>query len=184
MKKRAGVWKVILGLLAFVSTGIGLFISTIQNETSLTKIGVLFIVGIFYIISLMEYSRDLINIYKEKPVRKKRHYVVICGYLAVIITWLLNHKLNLGPVISNGIVGVIAVFILPKDLAGISFTSSFVGMSSLEVLPNILSASLGGIVVGLVILATGEIYAGIGGKGGTTAALSTIVSKFIYGIFS
>lgn len=183
MKTQAGVWRIILGLIAFVITGLGLFISTIINENNMMKITIIIILIVFFIISLTEHFRDLVRIYKEKPLRKNYHYVLICCFLSVIITWTLNHKLNLGPIIANGIVGMIAVYFLPKDLAGISFTSSFVGMSSIEIIPNILIASIGGVIVGIVILSTGEIYAGIGGKGGTTAALSTIITRTIINVF-
>lgn len=52
-------------------------------------------------------------------------------------------------------------------------------MSSLAVLPNVGAAVLGGVIVGLIISSTAEIYAGFGGKGGTTAALSTHITSAI-----
>ncbi len=89
-----------------------------------------------------------------------------------------------GPIIANGLVGVMAATFLPNDLAGITYTSSFVGMSSLAVIPSLAAAALGSLIVALILITTVEIYAGIGGKGGTTAALSTIITKTILRIFS
>lgn len=115
---------------------------------------------------------------------KKSLYVLICSFIGVTLTWFINHKMGYGPVIANGLVGVMAAIFLPNDLAGMTYTSSFVGMSSLGVIPSMGAAALGSLVVGLILLSTAEIYAGIGGKGGTTAALSTIITRTIIRIFS
>ncbi len=115
---------------------------------------------------------------------KRRIYTLICSLIGVILTWFLNHKVGSGAIVANGLVGVIAATILPKDLAGIMYTASFVGMSSMTILPSILAASLGGLFVGIILLSTTEIYAGIGGKGGTSAALATIITKTIIGFLS
>lgn len=114
---------------------------------------------------------------------KKKLYILMCALIGAVLTWIINHKFGYGAIVANGLVGVIAAVILPKDLAGIMYTSSFVGMSSKAVVPSMLVATLGGVIVGLVLLATTEIYAGIGGKGGTTAALATIITRTITSIF-
>ncbi|TJX14327.1 hypothetical protein E9840_06630 [Tissierella creatinini] len=117
-------------------------------------------------------------------INKRSIYIFICSFLGVTLTWFINHKMGYGAVIANGLVGVMAAIFLPNDLAGIAYTSSFVGMSSLEVIPSMTAAALGSVIVWLVFLTTAEIYSGIGGKGGTTAALSTIITKTIIRIFS
>lgn len=180
MKELAGKnnIKKLIGFLAFVGTGIGLLFSSIKNPDNQVFIGTLIIFGIFYLVGIREYYGELIGA-KERAKLYKGYNVVISTFLSVTVTWYLNHKLNLGPILANGIVGVLATVLLPKNLAAMVFTSSFVGMSSLEIIPNLGSAGLGGVIVGLVILTTGEIFAGIGGKGGTTAALSTIITKNI-----
>lgn len=111
-------------------------------------------------------------------------YIFLCSFLGVTITWYINHKMGYGAIIANGLVGVMAATFLPNDLAGITYTSSFVGMSSLAVIPTMAAAILGSLIVGIVLLVTAEIYAGIGGKGGTTATLATIITKTILGFFS
>lgn len=114
----------------------------------------------------------------------ERHFLVmICAFAGVTVTWYINHGMGYGPVIANGLVGVIAATFLPKDLAGISYTSSFVGMSSLSVLPTMEAAAIGSLMVGIMLLLTADIYTGIGGKGGTTAALSTILTRNLLQFF-
>ncbi len=117
-------------------------------------------------------------------INKRSLYIFICCFVGVNLTWFINHKMGYGAVIANGLVGLMAAIFLPNDLAGITYTSSFIGMSSLAVIPSMAAASLGSLIVWLVLQATADIYAGIGGKGGTTAALSTIITKTIIGFFS
>ncbi|WP_100065305.1 hypothetical protein [Miniphocaeibacter massiliensis] len=116
-------------------------------------------------------------------IKKKNIYVLICSFIGVTLTWFINHKMGYGAVIANGLVGVMAAIFLPNNLAGITYTSSFVGMSSLDVIPSLPVAAIGSLVVSIIFINTAEIYAGIGGKGGTTAALSTIITKIITSIF-
>ncbi len=113
---------------------------------------------------------------------KAKLQIIVCSIAAASITWYLNHTLGYGAVIANGIVGVVAAILLPASLAGAAYTASFVGMSGALVLPALPAALLGGLIVGIVLAYTTEIYAGIGGKGGTTAAFSTLLTKFIWGL--
>lgn len=115
---------------------------------------------------------------------KRTIYILICSFIGVTLTWYINHKMGYGALIANGLVGVMAAILLPKDLAGITYTSSFVGMSSLAVIPSMAVATLGSMIVAFFLIVTAEIYAGIGGKGGTTAALSTIITNMIMRIFN
>src|SRR5690554_3474656 len=103
---------------------------------------------------------------------KTKSRILILAIVSTSLTWILNHQLGLGPIVANGLVGVAAAIFMPGALAGIAYTSSFVGMSSLGVLPSVVFALIGGLIAGIVIIATTEIYAGIGGKGGTIAAIS------------
>lgn len=172
----------IAGFFAFVATGSGLFLSRFISDFNISILGILMFFGVFYYLGIIEYYKELMDAEEQKKLYKS-YIVLFSTFTSVIITWVLNHKVGLGPIVANGIVGVLAVFLLPKKLSGMVFTSSFVGMSSLAIIPNIAGAGLGGIVVGLVILVTGEVFAGIGGKGGTTAALSTIITKNILNLF-
>jgi len=113
---------------------------------------------------------------------RNKIYIIVCSIVGASFTWLINHKLGYGAIVANGVIGVFAAIILPNVLAGAAYTASFVGMSSIAILPSITAASFGGFVVGIIIIATKEIYAGIGGKGGTTAAAATLITKTILSI--
>lgn len=174
----------LLGLIAFIATGGGLIISTAANESNLYKTEILIIFGCFFAISLVDHFKKVIEKDEQIKINKRRLYILICSLIGVTLTWFINHKMGYGAIIANGLVGVMAAIFLPNDLAGITYTSSFIGMSSLAVIPSIASAALASLIVGLILLTTVEIYAGIGGKGGTTAALSTIITKTIMRIFT
>lgn len=174
----------LLGLIAFIATGGGLIISTAVNEKNFYKTEILIILGCLFSISLVDHFKKVIERDEKIKINKRRISILTCSFIGVTLTWFINHKMGYGAVIANGLVGVMAATFLPNDLAGISYTSSFVGMSSLAVVPSMAAATLGSLIVGLILLTTVDIYAGIGGKGGTTAALSTIITKTIIKIFS
>lgn len=116
-------------------------------------------------------------------INKRYVWIMICSLAGVTLTWFINHEMGYGPIIANGLIGVLAATFLPNDLAGVTYTTSFVGMSSLAVIPDLATAVLGSVIVGAVFLSTAKIYAGIGGKGGTTAALSALILKALTGLF-
>lgn len=174
----------ILGLVAFIATGGGLIISTAINEVNFHKTEILIIFGIFFAISLVDHFRKLKEQEDKSAFGKRRLYILICSFIGVTLTWFINHKMGYGAIVANGLIGVMAATFLPNDLAGITYTSSFVGMSSLAIIPSLWAATLASIIVGLILINTVGIYDGIGGKGGTTAALSTIITKTIIGLFT
>lgn len=174
--------KKLLGLIAFVATGGGLIISTGVNEENFYKTEILIIFGCFFAVSLADHFKKL---KKDDVFRlsKTKSHVLICSFIGATLTWFINHKMGYGAVVANGLVGVMAAIFLPNYFAGITYTSSFIGMSSLAVIPSLGAAALASLIVGLILLNTVEIYGGIGGKGGTTASLSTIITKTIMRIF-
>ena len=114
---------------------------------------------------------------------RNKLYILCCSLAGVTFTWFINHQMGYGAIVASGLVGVIAAILLPGTLAGVTYTASFVGMSSTAVIPSLTAAALGGLIVSIIIMTTTEIYAGIGGKGGTTAALSSIITKAIVSFF-
>lgn len=171
------------GLLAFMAVGVGLIVSTIINDDNLYKTEILILLSAFYLMSLWDHYRqipekDVAGLFSNANIQ-----MMICALAGTTATWFINHEIGYGSIIANGLVGIVAASILPEKLAGITYTSSLVGMSSLSVLPTIWSAILAGFIIGLIFLFTSDIYAGIGGKGGTTASIAAIVTKTIVKFF-
>lgn len=114
---------------------------------------------------------------------KENIKILIVTSLAASMTWYINHSMGLGPLIANGIVGLIAAFLFNAKFAVACYSASFVGMSAISVVPTIMLSGLGGLMVGLIGISSPEIYSGMGGKGGTTAAFSTGLVRIIGQIF-
>ena len=110
---------------------------------------------------------------------KENIKILIGTSLAASITWYINHSMGFGPLIANGIVGVIAASLFNPKFAVSYYTASFVGMSAISVVPSIMLSGLGGLIVGIIGISSPEIYSGMGGKGGTTAAFSTGLVRII-----
>lgn len=174
----------LFGLIAFIATGGGLIFSAIIEDRNFYKTEILVILGFLFVVSLADHFKKLIEKDEKAKISKKKLAILVCSFIGVTLTWFINHEMGYGAVIANGLVGVMAATFLPNDLAGITYTSSFVGMSSLAVIPTMTAAVIGSLIVSLILIVTVEIYAGIGGKGGTTAALSTIITKTIIRIIS
>jgi hypothetical protein len=111
--------------------------------------------------------------------RNRMCLAVFVSVVATVATWYMNHELGYGALIANGFIGVLVGLSLPADLAGAAFTASFVGMSAGAIIPSLGHAVLGGVIAGIVIVATLPVYGGIGGKGGTTAATSVLITRGI-----
>ncbi|SDK95459.1 hypothetical protein [Natronincola ferrireducens] len=115
---------------------------------------------------------------------KNKLYTILCAFIGATITWYINHQMGYGPIVANGLVGVIGAVLLPAPLAAATYIASFVGMSGFSVLSSVVGAGIGGIIAGLVIAFSPEVYAGIGGKGGTIAAMSVQITRGILSFFN
>lgn len=115
--------------------------------------------------------------------QKRTTLIVVMSAVIAMATWYFNHKLGLGSVVASGLVGVAAGLILPGDLAGPAYIASLVGMSGTAVIPSLAVALLGGVIVGFVTVFTGPVYGGMGGKAGTTATTSVLITRGITKIF-
>lgn len=115
---------------------------------------------------------------------KEQVQILICSVISSAITWYLNHVIGFENIVANGLVGVLTAILLPGPLAAATYTASFVGMSGTAVITSVFGAAVGGIIVGTIWILTSEVYAGIGGKGGTTACLSVHITRAIMKLFS
>ena len=90
--------------MAFIATGGGLILSTAINEDSLYKTEILMIIGVFFVISLIDHYKNLKLDESKKKIDKWSFYFLICSLIGVSLTWYINHKMGYGPVIANGLV--------------------------------------------------------------------------------
>lgn len=130
-------------------------------------------------LSSFEGSLQRNNRLGEYNLNRENRKILIGGFLSATITWYINNTLGYGPIIANGIVGIVVSLLLAPKLAGAYYVASFVGMSNITVIPSMVYAGFGGLFAATVIVFSTDIYGGIGGKGGTIATLSTLLTKGI-----
>ncbi len=113
----------------------------------------------------------------------KNLQIIFTAIIGTFITYYLSIELSLGAVVASAIVGLTASIFLPTDLAIVTYTSAFAGMSSSAVLQNYPMVILAGALVGVIFIITQPIYQGFGGKLGTIAACSVIITSKLFGLF-
>jgi hypothetical protein len=134
-----------------------------------------------------------LGILLEKELIKEKRFditkkagVLISVPIAAVVTFFLSVNANFGPVIASGAVGLFYALIAShlgnswKKLSAPVYCGSFVGMSSPMVLTGCWMVGIAGILAGIILILSGEVYKGIGGKLGTIAFVgSTTVKKLI-----
>lgn len=108
-------------------------------------------------------------------------FIAVVG--GAMLTSVLNHFVNLGPVVASCIVGLIGVVVLKKYQIPI-YCGSFVGMASLGVLTNYWSILLAAGFSGLLFLIAGNVFIGFGGKLGAIAYFGTFLVAVMTGSIS
>lgn len=157
-----------------------------SNQGLINKVIILGIIS-FFAVALWDHFYEIkSSINRENTLRKinYEHLMLVLGTsFSAAITWYLNHSLGLGPIIANGIVGVLVALLFSSKKAGAFYIASFIGMSSQGIVTSMAMAGIIGLFAGFVIIFSQEIYAGVGGKGGTIAALSTQIIRLIMSLF-
>ena len=102
--------------------------------------------------------------------------IVSYSIVGAVVTYVLSVRLEWGPVIASGTVGVVGGLSMPVlhptvgwMLAAAVFCASFVGMALEERLPGIGRIGTAGLVAGVVFVYTTPYVGGSGGKLGTIA---------------
>ncbi len=172
-------------LYILISTSI-LYLAYRNNESLLNRLIIIGIIA-FFGVALINHFREIkgsINGNSKVKIDYESLLLIIGTALSAALTWYLNHGLGYGPIIANGIVGVVVGLVFSSKKAGAFYTASFIGMSSQGVVSSMTLAGLIGLVAGFVIVFSQDVYAGVGGKGGTTAALSTQLIRLLMGLFT
>ncbi|MCR3921179.1 MAG: hypothetical protein NUK65_01520 [Firmicutes bacterium] len=174
-----------VGLALFIMTGIGLVVNSSWGQTSAWVV-LLVMLAVCYTYGLLTHCTNHLSCVKENtmPSTKSALLIIFLATFAASLTWFLNHEMGLGPIVASGLVGVMAGSLLAPAHAGPVYTASFVGMSASLVVASLSLSIVTGFVVGVIIVATMPVFAGIGGKGGTTAATAVVVTRTFLNYFS
>lgn len=119
------------------------------------------------------------------PFNTTEQYIIIgLSILAAIVTFLLNTRGKLGPVIASALVGLLGGVLLPlltQELAHvyavIIIGASFIGMSSHARFNTVFPIAFAGVLYGLIFIYNAPYFGGAGGKLGTIALTSVLSIK-------
>ncbi len=115
--------------------------------------------------------------------------LILVTTFSVLLTFYLQHLLKISAVLASSLpsllFAIIFIYFFPNhlDYVVVFFSASFIGMSSKERLPTILSVILSGVILGLIYDVFLELFNGLGGKLGLMAMISVIITTSITNIF-
>lgn len=125
----------------------------------------------------------------EVPSNPLAWQIMVCAVAAAVVTYWLSVDLGHGAVVGSSVVGLVGGLILPAIapevgglLAVVVICASFTGMSSTARIPNHVWMTLAGIVTGIVFIYSQPVLGGAGGKLGTLAFGSAMVSFALHGL--
>ncbi len=147
-----------------------------------------FIIGISLLISFA---------YFKAPREEEAHfiedvYLILFAVIGAVLTFYLNTSAHLGPIIAASLVGFVASYIplfnkkseILEEFPAAVYCGSFVGMTSLQVAPDIKFILFAGFIAGTILMLSKNIFNGFGGKLGTVAFGGVaITSVIIYILF-
>lgn len=117
----------------------------------------------------------------EIPTQPVIWLIIAHAMIATVVTYWLSIRLEHGPVVASGIVGLIGGLVLPavyseigETLAVMVICASFAGMSSAQRFPRFLWMLTAGLVTGLIFVYSMPLMGGAGGKLGTIAFSSVL----------
>ena len=130
--------------------------------------------------------------YLKMPINRHKQQLtpmisVLFVALGAIGTFYLSHDLDWGPVLAASSIALLASFIpelnqgstLLRVIPSAIYCGAFVGMSSFLVMPNLMIISIAGLIAGLIFTLTHHVFDGCGGKLGTIAFISVVISSLI-----
>ncbi|GAL01410.1 hypothetical transmembrane protein [Nonlabens ulvanivorans] len=144
------------------------------------------LVGIISISLLLLFGYRYLDLHHENYEYEKL-IVVIWVPIGAVLCYLISIHLKLGPVIAAGFIGT-AVSYLPtinsksnylKQLPVPIYCGTFVGMSSVFVIPSLGYVISAGIFAALFLMLSKNLFLGIGGKLGTIAFASVVFITFL-----
>lgn len=163
--------------------------AAINNAARQASAGILFILFPVVMFALINFSKEKSEKIKQKlESLKTQHftksdlYTIVFATLGMVLTFILNNELGLGPVEGSAIVGILGAVILPKYQVPI-YAGSFAGMATTTAFPNYYGVVLAGVLTGLLLAGSKHILTGFGGKLGASGLFGTITASLLAGNF-
>lgn len=140
------------------------------------------LLSVLFITLVVLFGHRHLDLHDEEHAYEKLS-VVIWAPVGALFCHLLHTYTDFGTVLSAGFVGTLSSFIpllnkkstYLKQLPTSIYCGVFVGMSSAAVTPSLGFVVTAGILAGLFLLLSKNLFVGIGGKLGTMALLGVLV---------
>lgn len=107
-------------------------------------------------------------------------YDFLSVFFGAVITFFISTELGLGAVIASGLVGLFGGLLIKKHAVAI-FCGSFIGMCSIDLLTLFPCIVLAGLLGGTIFISCKKLFPGLGGKLGTIAFISSILTSVVVG---
>ncbi len=110
----------------------------------------------------------------------KHVYEFLAVFIGGVASCVFCRDFQLGPVVAASLIGLIAYLIVPK-YAVPAYCGAFVGMTSNALLFSHPEVAIASAIAGIIYVLSSYVFGGFGGKLGTIAFVSTIITSLILG---
>lgn len=153
--------------LSFITA---IFYDVLNEFSVLVFIGIIGFLGLFSLVKMAHESH-------EKPT--KSYILIFFVILGALSTFLINVKLETGPVVAAALIGTLASFTpailrnkskkIIKEIPSAIYSGTFIGMTSVSIGASYWFIILSGFIAGLLYVLATNTFVGVGGKLGTIA---------------
>lgn len=153
--------------LSFITA---IFYDVLNEFSVLVFIGIIGFLGLFSLVKMAHESHD-------NPT--KSYVLILFVILGALSTFMINLKLETGPVVAAAFIGTIASFTptvfrnkskkIIKDIPSAIYSGTFVGMTSVSISASYWFIIISGFIAGLLFVLATNTFVGVGGKLGTIA---------------
>ncbi len=110
----------------------------------------------------------------------KHVYEFLGVFIGGILACIICRDFKLGAVVGASLVGIIAYLVVPKYAVPV-YCGAFVGMTSNALLFTRSEVAIASAIAGIIFVLSSYVFGGFGGKLGTIAFISTIITSLILG---
>lgn len=175
---------IIYGVLSMFLVLSSLYNALINRQLFYSAILLITLIGLI-VGHYREYQMVIVG---EKEQLKKEKFglndvfIILFTTLATLLTFYINNSLHLGGVVASSLVGLMGPLFIPKYQRAI-FCGSFAGMASTLIFTNVWWIGLAGLLSGIILAISREIYDGFGGKLGASGFFGTVSASMLAGQF-
>lgn len=192
MSRKFKIWYILLRkifgflLLSVFTTWIFLY-SFFESLNYNYYISLLLAVVLFFLSSntLFELNSNILSFSKIKIGKiifdKNDLFNFISVFIGTIATYFINHTLGLNAILASGMIGLFGYIFIKKYEIAI-FCGSFIAMASSTLLDSIYVIIIASIIGGFILVISTDLFKGYGGKLGTIAFISCVITAYFFDI--